>query len=262
MVSVLYQQGEQAGLASVLAGGQSHEGPLRPGGAPGTAGPGPGARPAGARRNLPGRRRVRRLRPAGRRRGGRLALRLPHGQERAPGRSGLAGRRPFRCLRIDDLQPGDCVELAEHLFTAQGFGPVLVGAVWERGQEEPLLLVTSLDFLSEARLWYRKRFGIETFFSDQKSRGFYLCHSHLSQPGAPVPAADGDVPCLLLDGLPGGRSRAARVAERYSPGQAVRPEPVPTRPGLAGTLPQRRLAGSRSGCKCRPRNETQTKSVR
>jgi hypothetical protein len=80
------------------------------------------------------------------------------------------------------LQPGDCVELTDLLFTAQGFGPVLLGAVWERGHKEPLLLVTNLDFLSEARAWYKKRFGIETFFSDQKSRGFYLCHSHLSQP--------------------------------------------------------------------------------
>lgn len=80
------------------------------------------------------------------------------------------------------LQPGDCVEMADVLFTAQGFGPVLVGAVWERGQREPLILVTDLDFLCEARLWYSKRFGIETLFSDQKSRGFYLCHSHLSDP--------------------------------------------------------------------------------
>lgn len=81
-----------------------------------------------------------------------------------------------------DLQPGDCVEMTDLLFTAQGFGPVLLGAVWERGQQEPLLLVSNLDFLAEARAWYKKRFGIETFFSDQKSRGFYLCHSHLSQP--------------------------------------------------------------------------------
>jgi hypothetical protein len=81
-----------------------------------------------------------------------------------------------------ELQPGDCLELTDLLFTAQKFGPVLLGAVWETGQKEPLLLVTNLDFLWEARLWYKKRFGIETFFSDQKSRGFYLCHSHLSQP--------------------------------------------------------------------------------
>ena len=29
---------------------------------------------------------------------------------------------------------------------------------------------------------YRKRFGIETFFSDQKSCGFHLHKSHLSEP--------------------------------------------------------------------------------
>jgi len=81
-----------------------------------------------------------------------------------------------------ELQPGEEVELSGHLFTEQGFGPVLIGAIWEQGQKEPLFLVTNLDFLWEARLWYKRRFGIETFFSDQKSRGFYLCHSHLSQP--------------------------------------------------------------------------------
>ena len=88
---------------------------------------------------------------------------------------------PFRLSQLD-LQPGEEVELSEHLFTEQRFGPVLVGAIWEQGQKEPLFFVTNLDFLWEARLWYKKRFGIETFFSDQKSRGFYLCHSHLSQP--------------------------------------------------------------------------------
>jgi hypothetical protein len=30
--------------------------------------------------------------------------------------------------------------------------------------------------------WYKKRFQIETFFSDQKSRGFFLHKSHLSDP--------------------------------------------------------------------------------
>ncbi len=80
------------------------------------------------------------------------------------------------------VQRGDTIELADVLFTAQGFGPVLVGAVWESGYKEPLYLVTNLDFLAQACFWYKKRFTIETFFSDQKSRGFYLCHSHLSDP--------------------------------------------------------------------------------
>src|SRR5579875_731425 len=95
---------------------------------------------------------------------------------------------PGETFRLSDLmadgllRPGEAVELTDLRLTAQGAGPFLVGAVWERGQKEPLLLVSSLDFLHEARAWYRRRFGIETFFSDQKSRGFYLCHSRLSDP--------------------------------------------------------------------------------
>jgi len=90
--------------------------------------------------------------------------------------------RPDETFSLSDLglQPGDGVEMTDLLFTAQGLGPVLIGAVWEVSQTEPLLLVTNLDFLHQARFWYRKRFGIETLYSDQKSRGFYLCHSHLS----------------------------------------------------------------------------------
>jgi hypothetical protein len=78
------------------------------------------------------------------------------------------------------LQPGDQIELPEVGFTACAYGPVLVCIVWETSWKEPLLLVSNLDFLSEAYAWYKKRFRIETFFSDQKSRGFYLGHSHMS----------------------------------------------------------------------------------
>jgi hypothetical protein len=78
------------------------------------------------------------------------------------------------------LQQGDRIELSEVGVTAAGYGPVLVSIVWEVGWKEPLLLVSNLDFLEEAYGWYQRRFRIETFFSDQKSRGFYLGHSHIS----------------------------------------------------------------------------------
>jgi hypothetical protein len=78
------------------------------------------------------------------------------------------------------LTPGDQIELPEVGFTAAEYGPVLVGIVWEVPWKEPLILVSNLDFLEEAYDWYQRRFRIETFFSDQKSRGFYLGHSHIS----------------------------------------------------------------------------------
>lgn len=78
------------------------------------------------------------------------------------------------------LRPGDHIELPEVGFTAACYGPVLVSVIWEAPWDEPLILVSNLDFLEEAYAFYKSRYGIETFFSDQKSRGFYLAHSHIS----------------------------------------------------------------------------------
>ena len=52
----------------------------------------------------------------------------------------------------------------------------------KNNHKEPLYLVTNLPVVEEACFLYRKRFRIETFFSDQKSRGFHLHKSHLSDP--------------------------------------------------------------------------------
>ena len=78
------------------------------------------------------------------------------------------------------VEPGDDLWLEDVSFTLQGYGPVQVGIRWERGMAHPLILVSNFAVLDEAFYWYKHRFRIETFFSDQKSRGFYLCHSHIS----------------------------------------------------------------------------------
>ena len=48
--------------------------------------------------------------------------------------------------------------------------------------KEPIYLVTNMASAEEACRLYTKRFRIETFFSDQKSRGIHLHKSHLSDP--------------------------------------------------------------------------------
>jgi len=80
------------------------------------------------------------------------------------------------------LQPGVCLSAEEVCFTRQRYGPVLVVAWWRKDQQEPLYLVSNLDLQEEVCHWYQRRFRIETFFSDQKSRGFNLHKSHLSDP--------------------------------------------------------------------------------
>ena len=80
------------------------------------------------------------------------------------------------------VQPDDQISVPDVWFTQEGYGPVTVIAWWERGFQEPIFLVTNFELPGEACYWYKKRFHIETFFSDEKSRGFYLHKSHLSDP--------------------------------------------------------------------------------
>jgi Transposase DDE domain len=68
------------------------------------------------------------------------------------------------------------------LFTNAAYGPVMVIAWWGARYKEPIYLVSNMTSVQRACDWYRKRMHIETFFSDQKSRGFQLDRSHLSDP--------------------------------------------------------------------------------
>jgi hypothetical protein len=80
------------------------------------------------------------------------------------------------------LRPGQLIAMPEVTFTRARYGPVQVVAWWAKGEAHPIFLVTNLELAQEACWWYKKRFRIETFFSDQKSRGFHLHQSHLDQP--------------------------------------------------------------------------------
>src|SRR3712207_3527771 len=85
---------------------------------------------------------------------------------------------------IDALAPTRGARLAVRpaWMTAEQYGPVSILAIWEAAYEEPIYLVTNMLDLRTALAAYRKRAQIETFFSDQKSRGFQLHKSHVSDP--------------------------------------------------------------------------------
>jgi hypothetical protein len=77
---------------------------------------------------------------------------------------------------------GEALAVTPAWMTAARYGPISLLAVWEPPSEHPLYLVTNLSDLDAAVAHYRKRAHIETFFSDQKSRGFHLHKSHLRDP--------------------------------------------------------------------------------
>ncbi len=55
-------------------------------------------------------------------------------------------------------------------------------AWWDDQYSDPIYLISNLSVLEDPCDWYSLRFVIETLFSDQKSRGFHLNKSHLSDP--------------------------------------------------------------------------------
>ena len=80
------------------------------------------------------------------------------------------------------LKPGRLIELKEVHDTREAYGPIMVLCCWAKGYHEPLYLVSNMATAEEACRLYEKRFRIETFFSDQKSRGFHIHTSHISDP--------------------------------------------------------------------------------
>ena len=87
-------------------------------------------------------------------------------------------------FRLDTLRacskPGTLIALQEVKFTRDAYGPVMVLSCWAKGYQDPLYLVSNIVTAEEACRLYEKRFRIETFFSDQKSRGFHIHKSHIS----------------------------------------------------------------------------------
>ncbi len=81
-----------------------------------------------------------------------------------------------------NLYPGSRITLTEATITRSQYGPVQAIAWWDEEYEEPIYLLSNLSVSEDPCEWYSLRFFIETFFSDQKSRGFHLHKSHLSDP--------------------------------------------------------------------------------
>jgi len=77
------------------------------------------------------------------------------------------------------IKRGMLIELKEVQFTRDAYGPVMVLCCWAKGEVDPLYLVSNMSLAEEAIKYDQKRFRIETFFSDQKSRGFNIQKSHL-----------------------------------------------------------------------------------
>jgi len=88
---------------------------------------------------------------------------------------------PFRLNSVGWWsKPGTLVAFPEASMTRDAYGPLLLLCYWAKRYKGLLYLVSNLDSAEEACRLYAKRFRIETFFSDQKSRGFHLHKSPIT----------------------------------------------------------------------------------
>ena len=87
-----------------------------------------------------------------------------------------------RSIRDFPLAKGQLFQRSQVGFTQGAEVSLNLVGWWSSRYDEPLYLVTNLSNAYQACRYYRRRFQIETFFSDQKSRGFQIHKSHLSDP--------------------------------------------------------------------------------
>lgn len=89
----------------------------------------------------------------------------------------------WRPLAEIELAPEEETFLTDTLFTQTGqVGPVNILVVWHNKVKEHWFFVTNFTDPDQARNWYRKRFSIETLFSDVKGRGFNLDKTRIWKP--------------------------------------------------------------------------------
>lgn len=81
------------------------------------------------------------------------------------------------------LKPGEFFSSSEVDFTNEFYGPVTV-LVWRPDDKKEILyLISNCSSVQEIKRCYKKRQIIEIFFSDLKTKGFFLHKSHINDIG-------------------------------------------------------------------------------
>ena len=88
----------------------------------------------------------------------------------------------WRKVAAFSKQKGSLVIAYQVAFTKTVALSLNLVAWWGARYEKPIYLITNLPNGSRACWFYKRRYRIETLFSDQKSRGFHIHKSHLSDP--------------------------------------------------------------------------------
>lgn len=86
------------------------------------------------------------------------------------------------CFQELEHHKNAVVQYPKVFYSHRKVGPFQALVWWEEEHEHPIYLLSSFEDAHTSIDFYRKRAVIETFFSDQKSRGFHLCKTRLMAP--------------------------------------------------------------------------------
>jgi len=81
------------------------------------------------------------------------------------------------------LKSGECRAWSDIQFTDELYCPLQLSVCKPDRRFETIYLVSNCRSSLKVRQWYKKRQRIETFFSDLKTKGFYVHKSHISDLG-------------------------------------------------------------------------------
>lgn len=81
-----------------------------------------------------------------------------------------------------DLKPGDLHYVKVAFTKKHKIENLAIILYWEEGYNDPIFLVTNLPSTQPPHIIYKKRFAIETLFSQFKSRAFNLAVTHIYYP--------------------------------------------------------------------------------
>ena len=82
----------------------------------------------------------------------------------------------------DLAEQGRLISIPELAYTQARHAHVHLLVVWHQDYQDALYLVSNIELAEQACLLYQQRSLIETFFSDQKTRGFHIHKSRLKDP--------------------------------------------------------------------------------
>lgn len=92
------------------------------------------------------------------------------------------GRDEYKVGELAPASGENFMTVEDVAYTRKRYGPVNASVWHEKKWDDPIYLLSNFELAYDTARYYKKRWSIETFFGDVKSRGFHINKSKLTDP--------------------------------------------------------------------------------